>query len=335
MTAWNRSRCLPASLRRRVNLVRAAWREWFGPYRKRWSTRVLLGVESLEARVLLDASPDRLGLSALVGDLAQFRNDATTSTLTLVNRGQSSQPNAPMLTDVMSQWTTLTTDYNKTWQDIGHVQLAALQTAQEGFNTLLTKLGIGRPDQAPSLSPTAANTSDSIATDSSLPRNDATSPPPATTAPVKKLQPLLLPPPSPPPSPPPVLQFSSAVGSVMEGGAINLVITLSAPNNNQTVSVNYATQDGTAVAGKDYGALNNVLTFPPGATMEFLTVFTSDDNAVNEPSPETLTMTLSNPVNATLGSQTTETVNIMEDSDGGSSSTLPPSLAAAPTCNDG
>jgi hypothetical protein len=281
-------------------------------------------VESLEARVLLDASPDRLALSALVGDLAQFRSDATTSALTLVNRGQSSQPNSPMPADVMSQWATLTNDYNKTWQDIGHVQFAALEMAQEGFNTLLNGLGIGRPDQSESLSPTAASTSDPISTDPPVTASLTTGP----SITVKTVKPLLSP-------PLPTVQFLQATSTVMEFPTANFFrVGLSAASS-QTVTVQYTTSDGTAKAGTDYTATSGTLTFMPGTTQQNIRVNILDDNLVNEPSAETFTLTLSNPTNATLGSQTTDTVSIDEDNDGGSSSTLPPSVVGAPTCNDG
>ena len=135
---------------------------------------------------------------------------------------------------------------------------------------------------------------------------------------------------------PTTVQFLSATTTVMEFPTANFfAVSLSAASS-QTVTVQYATSDGTATAGTDYTATSGTLTFPPNTTQEYIRVNMLDDNLVNEPSAETFTLTLSNPTNATLGSQTTETVKIQDDGpDGGSSSTLPPALAAAPTCNDG
>ena len=43
-------------------------------------------------------------------------------------------------------------------------------------------------------------------------------------------------------------------------------------NPNGTVTVNYATSNGTAVAGKDYTAAAGILTFPPQATDEIFSI---------------------------------------------------------------
>jgi uncharacterized repeat protein (TIGR01451 family) len=90
--------------------------------------------------------------------------------------------------------------------------------------------------------------------------------------------------------------------SVVEGnvGTTSLVfaVTLVAPSA-QTITVNYATTDGSATAGSDYYATNGVLTFPPGTTNESLTVTVIGDTTVE--TDETLCVDLSNPDNGTLG----------------------------------
>jgi len=102
---------------------------------------------------------------------------------------------------------------------------------------------------------------------------------------------------------PPTLSVAAA--SVIEGnaGTSNLVftVTLSAASAN-SVTVNYGTTDGTARAGSDYTATNGVLTIAAGATTGTVTVFVSGDT-VNEPD-ETLTLMLSNPINATIAAAT-------------------------------
>ena len=89
--------------------------------------------------------------------------------------------------------------------------------------------------------------------------------------------------------------------TVTEGdtGAASAVFTVSlsaavAP----TVTVQYATADGTAVAGADYAAVSGTLTFPPGTVTQTISVpvlgdFLDEDD-------ETFTLNLSNPTNATL-----------------------------------
>ncbi len=68
------------------------------------------------------------------------------------------------------------------------------------------------------------------------------------------------------------------------------------------VSVAYATADGTATAGTDYTATSGTLVFAPGQTTKTVAVPILGDTAY-EPD-ETFTLTLSNPVNGTLGTAT-------------------------------
>ena len=60
-----------------------------------------------------------------------------------------------------------------------------------------------------------------------------------------------------------------------------------------TVTVDYATSDGTATAGSDYTAASGTLTFAPGETAKTVTVAVLDDS--HDEGQETLTLTLSNP----------------------------------------
>ena len=68
------------------------------------------------------------------------------------------------------------------------------------------------------------------------------------------------------------------------------------------VSVAYATADGTGTAGSDYTATSGTLVFGPGQTSKTVAVPIIGDTAYE--SDETFTLTLSNPVNATLGTAT-------------------------------
>src|SRR5439155_952468 len=63
--------------------------------------------------------------------------------------------------------------------------------------------------------------------------------------------------------------------SVVEGnsGTTNAVLTVSmSAASAQTVTVNYATANGTATAGADYVSTNGTLTFLPGQTSQTITV---------------------------------------------------------------
>jgi len=102
--------------------------------------------------------------------------------------------------------------------------------------------------------------------------------------------------------------------SVAEGnsGTTDLVFTVSlsaAAGSNATV--NYATSDGTAVAGQDYTAASGTLTVPSGATSATITVTVNTDT--NYEADETLSMTLSGPSNLTLGTASAATGTITND----------------------
>jgi Calx-beta domain/RTX calcium-binding nonapeptide repeat (4 copies) len=68
------------------------------------------------------------------------------------------------------------------------------------------------------------------------------------------------------------------------------------------IRVAYTTADGTATAGSDYTATSGTLVFAPGQTTQTVAVPIVGDTAF-EPD-ETFTLTLSSPVNATLGTAT-------------------------------
>ena len=78
---------------------------------------------------------------------------------------------------------------------------------------------------------------------------------------------------------------------------VTFTISLSAASA-QTVTVNYATADGTAVATSDYLAASGTITFAPGETAKAITVLVSSD-ALFEPD-EVFALNLSGPANATI-----------------------------------
>jgi len=102
--------------------------------------------------------------------------------------------------------------------------------------------------------------------------------------------------------------------SVTEGnsGTTDLVFTVrltAAAGSNATV--NYATSDGTAVAGQDYTAASGTLTVPSGATSATITVTVNTDTTYE--ADETLSLTLSGPSNLTLGTPSAATGTITND----------------------
>ena len=79
---------------------------------------------------------------------------------------------------------------------------------------------------------------------------------------------------------------------------MSFTVTLSAASLS-SVTVDYATVDGSATAGSDYTASSGSLTFPAGETSKTVTVGVLQDN--DEEADETLTLRLSNASGATLG----------------------------------
>ncbi|WP_430542654.1 putative Ig domain-containing protein [Xanthomonas sacchari] len=110
-------------------------------------------------------------------------------------------------------------------------------------------------------------------------------------------------------------QPSLSIGdvSVTEGNSgtttATFPVTLSAASG-QTVTVNYATTDGSANAGSDYVAHSGTLTFLPGITTQNVAVTINGDTTV-EPD-ETFTVNLSGASNATIA-RATATGTILND----------------------
>ena len=100
-----------------------------------------------------------------------------------------------------------------------------------------------------------------------------------------------------PPPPPP--EASVAAAAAVEGEPLEFVVTLSKANAADAM-VGYSVSGGTARAGTDYTAPapGAVLTIPAGERTGTITIATLEDTTAED--PETLTLTLQNPVNARL-----------------------------------
>ena len=102
----------------------------------------------------------------------------------------------------------------------------------------------------------------------------------------------------------PVVSVRDAQGD--EGGTLAFVVVLSSAAA-VTVTVEYATSDGTAVADADYEAVSGTLVFGPGETQKTVAVSVLADT--HSEAAETLTLTLAGPVGGTLGeAQATGTI---------------------------
>jgi hypothetical protein len=114
-----------------------------------------------------------------------------------------------------------------------------------------------------------------------------------------------------------VVQFGSAtaiayeMGSMCGSGNVTLPVDLE-ETLPYSVSVNYATSNGTATAGLDYTAESGTLTFAPGQTSQSIKIPILDDGNDESVGSENFYVTLSNPVNATIGAVNPCVVNIVE-----------------------
>lgn len=91
---------------------------------------------------------------------------------------------------------------------------------------------------------------------------------------------------------------SSVVATSPNSTLESFTVTLSGPSG-QAVSVDYATADGTAVAGTDYASTSGTLTFNPGQTSQTITVPVLAETSYR--GNRSFTVSLSNPVNVDLG----------------------------------
>jgi hypothetical protein len=113
-------------------------------------------------------------------------------------------------------------------------------------------------------------------------------------------------------SQPGVLQFSNATYSVNENGGTATITVTRTNGSTGSVSVNYATSNGTATAGSDYTASSGTLTLGDGVTSKTFTVPITDDTAFE--GNETVNLTLSSPTGgATLGSPAAATLTIVDN----------------------
>ena len=93
------------------------------------------------------------------------------------------------------------------------------------------------------------------------------------------------------------LSVADATASEEDDSTIDFVVTLN-PTSEESVTVDYATANGTASSGSDYTAASGSITFAAGETSRTITVAIIDDST--EEDDETLTLTISNPSGAEI-----------------------------------
>ncbi|MCF2147951.1 hypothetical protein IQ276_016260 [Desmonostoc muscorum LEGE 12446] len=116
----------------------------------------------------------------------------------------------------------------------------------------------------------------------------------------------------------------SANQTIVEGNTssqkVSYTVSLSQASS-KTVTVKYATANGTATAGLDYTSTAGTLTFNPGEISKIINVPILNDS-LNEAN-ETFTLTLTSPTNASLGTTKTVTTTITDTLTSSVSTTLP------------
>ena len=100
---------------------------------------------------------------------------------------------------------------------------------------------------------------------------------------------------------PPSISVADATVTEAAGAVLAFTVSLSR-SSGSNVTVDYATSDGTATAGADYTATSGTLTISAGSTSATVDVAVLDDS--HDDGGETLTLTLSNAANGTLGDST-------------------------------
>jgi Tol biopolymer transport system component len=123
------------------------------------------------------------------------------------------------------------------------------------------------------------------------------------------IQPLGLIPPAPSPGATTV-QFSSADYNVAEDSTAQLTVTRTGDLSG-TTTVEFMTVNGSASGRSDYTFRSGTLRFGPGESTKTITVLLTDDVFVEQ--EETLTVALSNPSGAVLGSLNNATITIRDN----------------------
>ncbi len=107
-----------------------------------------------------------------------------------------------------------------------------------------------------------------------------------------------------PPVTPSTVEAGIYGSTVVEGADdLEFVVSLSAPHT-ATISLDYATINGTAIAGTDYSATSGTVQFAPGEVRKFIPVAVLNNASTPAGTSNSMQLVLSNPQNATLSNDT-------------------------------
>jgi hypothetical protein len=108
------------------------------------------------------------------------------------------------------------------------------------------------------------------------------------------------------------LSFSSPVYTVNKTNVAATITIIRTDNTNQVSTVNFATANGTAIAGTDYAATNGTCVFTNGVTSQKFTVTVYAGNTVQP--DKTVLLQLSNPTGGLLAPPSAATLTIYDTS---------------------
>ena len=111
----------------------------------------------------------------------------------------------------------------------------------------------------------------------------------------------------------PSLSIGNVVVTEGDSGTTNADFTVSlSATSPQTITVDYVTQDASAIAAGDYISATGTVTFPIGSTSQTITILVNGD--LTDETDETFDVVLSNPANASLSDSTG--TGTIDDDDG-------------------
>ncbi|MGH9967359.1 MAG: carboxypeptidase regulatory-like domain-containing protein [Pyrinomonadaceae bacterium] len=111
------------------------------------------------------------------------------------------------------------------------------------------------------------------------------------------------------------LEFAAAILNAAENVDALQIDVVRAGDTSNVATIRYSATDGTAHQGEDVSTVIGQLTFAPGETSRSFTIFITDDAFVEN--TEQLTVTLSNPSGAALGSRTSSILTISDNDSAG------------------
>jgi glucose/arabinose dehydrogenase len=130
----------------------------------------------------------------------------------------------------------------------------------------------------------------------------------------------------------PQIGFLSANLQTTEGSSSVTIKVIRSGNNADTVSVDFATSNGTAVAGLDYQPANGTITFGPGEIEKIITIDITGNNVPEPTEAFTLSLLNASPSVDLINSQTQ--VTILDDDQIGLSNFVRQEFVSAPRTTD-